>query len=668
MAEKSARASVLRLEYVLLLIAGLLIIGAIYGFYSVQSKANRLQSWVTLSHQMAGDVTDLTKIARNATRGQAPDFPTVSARADDLTENLEGLRKGDAEIGIEAMPADLQPLLSNLDDAWKKMKAAVDEMMASEPAYTRTVSNIAQVAQLAGPLSDSYVQITEKLGNQSSAAVQTARQTARLEHLIKLSHSMITDATDPVAVAADLNREVGEYKTTFKSLSGSLSTDQIKALNDGFEPVEAAIAQIAADAKAIKAVNTSATKAHTISTDVLFASDALEEKVNKTQTTNKYIPYISLGATALALLLIVAFVTLSVLDLRKRSRIAEDRDAKQQRAILGLLDDITNLSDGDLTVDVNVTEDFTGAIADSLNYTIGNMRNVVGTINSVTTEISSAAGNTQNAVLKMNQASERQAKEITDVTSVVAASAQSLQQVSARAEQLALQAQSSVQIAHNGADTVGRTIQGMSALREQIQDTAKRIKRLGESSQEIGNIIEFINDIAEQTNTLALNASIQAAMAGEAGRGFAVVADEVQRLAERAGSATRQIETLVKTIQADTNEAIVSMERSTSNVVTGAKSAEEAGQALTQIEVSSQQISQLIQQISGDTRSQSANATKIAGTMQVIRDIAVQTSSAASSTARSVGDLNVLSGKLRESVAGFKLADDAQQPASNDLM
>jgi twitching motility protein PilJ len=670
MAEKKGKAAGLRYEYLLLAFAGLLIMGSIYGLYYVQSTALRNQTWVTTSHQMASDINDLIAIATNTKRGEAPNFQTIAARSDDLAEALEALRKGNSDIGIDAMPSNLQPLLVSLDQAWTKMKKPVEQMQAAEQPFSRTLSNVAVIADAAGTLSAHQSKITDRLTseNKPKAALTSSRESTRLERMIKLSKALMSENPDIGNLIADLNRDAAAYPAAVKVLAadGAISAAEAKELEEGFATVAASVTQLTTDSQPIKNLTIAADEVQKISTDVLFASDSLEEKVLKSQTTNKYIPYASLGSIVLALILIVLFVTLSILDLRRRSRVAEERDTKQQQAILGLLDDITNLSDGDLTVDVNVTEDFTGAIADSLNYTIGNLRNVVGTINSASAEIGHAADNTQNVVLQMNEASERQAREITDVTRVVTESAQSLQQVSARAEQLAQQAQNSVQIAHNGAETVGRTIQGMAALREQIQDTSKRIKRLGESSQEIGNIIEFINDIADQTNTLALNASIQAAMAGDAGRGFAVVADEVQRLAERAGSATRQIETLVKTIQADTNEAIVSMERSTSNVVTGAKSAEEAGQALTQVEVSSQQISQLIQQISGDARNQSANATKIAGTMQLIRDIAVQTSGAASQTARSVGDLTVLSGKLRESVAGFKLADEVIPSASND--
>lgn len=348
-------------------------------------------------------------------------------------------------------------------------------------------------------------------------------------------------------------------------------------------------------------------------------------------------------------------------------REAEARDHEQQQAILNLLDEITDLANGDLTVNVTVSEDFTGAIADSINYTIQTLRTLVGTINRSSGQVVTATARTSEVARNMSADSDRQAQQITVITDAITDSSQQLQEVSARAERLSAQAQESVDVAHNGAATVGRTIQNMSALREQIQDTAKRIKRLGESSQEIGNIIEFIDDIAEQTNTLALNASIQAAMAGEAGRGFAVVAEQVQALAERAGSATRQVENLVKTIQADSQEAITSMERSTSNVVAGAQSAEEAGQSLTRVENASQELALVISEISVATRAQSERAVRIAQDMQSVRQIAIQTSGLAGQTASAVGEINALSDRLRESVADFTLPapedDEGAEPA-----
>ena len=359
----------------------------------------------------------------------------------------------------------------------------------------------------------------------------------------------------------------------------------------------------------------------------------------------------------ITVILLVIFVTVLLRQARARARELEEADAAQQEAILRLLDEITTLADGDLTVDVTVTEDFTGAIADSINYTIDTLRSLVGTITATSDEITQSASGTEAVTQQLNAASRRQADEINSVSQAIGAMSQSMQQVSHRADELAQDAQASVETAHTGSETVRRTVDGMTALRDQIQETAKRIKRLGESSQEIGNIIEFINDIAEQTNTLALNASIQAAMAGEAGRGFAVVAEEVQRLAERAGNATRQIETLVKTIQADTNEAIV---------VSNAQLSEAAGEALDRIEASSTDLSRLISDISNDARTQTESATDLAGRIQVIQDIAGQTQVASDTTASAVSNLNALSVKLRESVAGFKLPS-AETADAEDL-
>jgi len=256
---------------------------------------------------------------------------------------------------------------------------------------------------------------------------------------------------------------------------------------------------------------------------------------------------------------------------------------------LRLLDELSSLADGDLTVQATVTEDITGAIADSINYAVDALRGLVTTINASAIQLDSATRQTQALSAHLAKASGAQSKQIASATESAASMAGSVEEVSGNAERASDVARHSVEVAHKGGDAVRRTIDGMNTIRETIQETSKRIKRLGESSQEIGNIVELINDIAEQTNILALNASIQSSMAGEAGRGFAVVADEVQRLAERAANATKQIEVLVRTIQTDTNEAVVSMERSTTDVVGGALLAENAGAALGEIEQVSNQ-------------------------------------------------------------------------------
>jgi twitching motility protein PilJ len=306
-------------------------------------------------------------------------------------------------------------------------------------------------------------------------------------------------------------------------------------------------------------------------------------------------------------------------------------------------------------VQATVTEDITGAIADSINYAIEALRELVTTINDSAIQLDGTAKQTQALSAHLAKASGAQSKQIASATESIGAMAASTEEVSGNAERASDVARHSVDVAHKGGDAVRRTIDGMNAIRETIQETSKRIKRLGESSQEIGNMVELINDIAEQTNILALNASIQASMAGEAGRGFAVVADEVQRLAERAANATKQIEVLVRTIQTDTNEAVVSMERSTTDVVGGALLAENAGAALEEIEQVSNQIASLVQNISASSRSQVSTAGNISRNMQVLREISSQTADSTSATSQAIGKLAELSAQLRKSVAGFRL-------------
>ncbi len=339
----------------------------------------------------------------------------------------------------------------------------------------------------------------------------------------------------------------------------------------------------------------------------------------------------------------------------------EQEKENSQAAILRLLDELGDLADGDLTTSATVTEDFTGAIADSVNFAIDQLRQLVLAINATADKVAQSSQQTQMTAVELAEASEHQAQEIAGVSAAISQMVISIDQVSANATESAEVAQRSVAIAHNGAEVVNRSIEGMNIIRDQIQETAKRIKRLGESSQEIGNIVNLINDIADQTNILALNAAIQASMAGEAGRGFAVVADEVQRLAERSAAATRQIEILVKTIQADTNEAVSSMESTTAEVVKGAKLAKDAGEALDEVQTVSHTLADLIANISDAARQQANSASHISNTMAVIQDITSQTSSGTMATARSVGRLNEMAAALQKSVSGFKLSDDDKQ-------
>ncbi len=359
-------------------------------------------------------------------------------------------------------------------------------------------------------------------------------------------------------------------------------------------------------------------------------------------------------------IVMVALIGLVMIrDTRKQLAEQASQNERNQAAILQLLDEIADLAEGDLTIHASVTENFTGAIADSINFAIDQMRGLVSNINSLSRQVAAAAGDTQGTAANLSAAAENQAKEIGAASQAINEMAISIDQVSSNAAESAAVAERAVEIASNGSEVVQATIKGMDTIRGQIQETSKRIKRLGESSQEIGDIVSLINDIADQTNILSLNAAIQASMAGDAGRGFAVVADEVQRLAERSSAATKQIAALVKTIQTDTNEAVISMEATTAEVVGGAKRAQDAGVALEEIESTSTNLAELIQNISNAARQQAASAGHISNTMAVIQEITGQTVDTTEKTAESIGKLTHMAHEMRESVEGFNLPEQA---------
>lgn len=380
-------------------------------------------------------------------------------------------------------------------------------------------------------------------------------------------------------------------------------------------------------------------------------------------TIDSRIAYV-LGVVAVVLLIFLARLQNREIRLRlgineQQKQETEDQNRRNQEAILRLLDELGDLAEGDLTVQASVTEDITGAIADSVNYAIEALRDLVSVITKTSEQLAAAAQETRSVADRLARASEVQARQIESSSRTVQQMAQAMDEVADKMAASAEVAEKSVGIAHEGGERVRRTIQGMDAIREHIQETSKRIKRLGESSQEIGDIVALINDIADQTNILALNAAIQASAAGDAGRGFAVVADEVQRLAERSGNATKRIEALVKTIQADTNEAVISMEKSTTEVVNGAGLAEKAGEALDEIETVSARLAELINDVSKAASQVTEMASRVSSAMTSINEITAQTSESSVATASSIGKLNQLAQELQQSVAGFRLPEES---------
>lgn len=490
------------------------------------------------------------------------------------------------------------------------------------------------------------------------------------ERILRSIGSVLTGSDNSRESADDFSSDTETFASYLNAqLNGSadLGVERINdpEMRDSLTSIQSEYDAVLKSAAATVLKNSSQiVKVRQASSSIFEQSDALLSNLNKLSGgTGLAIAIPALGLILALIAFLFCVFKLLVLrgesDKKRVSRLQDEYD-RNQNAILRLLDEIADLADGDLRSYATVSEDFTGGIADSINFAIDQLRDLVSRITETSQEVAQYTASTQGITNQLAEASEHQAQEIAGASAAINEMAMSIDQVSSNAEESAVVAERSVKIAANGANVVNRSIEGMDIIREQIQETSKRIKRikrLGESSQEIGNIVALINDIADQTNILALNAAIQASMAGEAGRGFAVVADEVQRLAERSASATKQIETLVKTIQTDTNEAVISMEQTTSEVVRGANLSKDAGVALDEIQNVSGNLAKLIANISDAAKLQSASAGHIATTMNVVQEITSQTTTATFDTARSVSELANMAEALRESVTDFKLPD-----------
>jgi twitching motility protein PilJ len=663
---------------VVLLILAILVALVDFGYLNYYAGQDAKASTLVTKIQVLSQ--QLSKVANDAAGGNLDAFKSLEATRNSIDDLLNKLKKGDSSTGMQGYGnSDVSKEISDLDRAWAPLNTNATKILDSKEQVLSTAGVAAdfngKMPVLNSRMEEVIKILTEKNGSASQVMI-SSREMLLADRMQRRVQTIREGGEEAQSAADGLQRDAQYYSAVLAGLVNGNPDLNIKAMDNPnarqiltdinqqwTELVSDPVKKILDSASPLQDVKQAADQTSIDSQSMLLKAEPLSKGIGELQSRRAFpsqwfgFPSPLLGALAafVAIVLVVLLGFSQIRNQRQRYQVTAELNQRNQEAILRLLDEMGSLAEGDLTVRATVTEDITGAIADSVNFAVEALRSLVTTINETAVQVSAAAQETQATAMHLAEAAEHQAQQITSASAAINEIAVSIDEVSKNSAESADVAQRSVQIASKGAGIVRQTIQGMDSIRDQIQETSKRIKRLGESSQEIGSIVELINDIAEQTNILALNAAIQAASAGEAGRGFAVVADEVQRLAERASGATRRIETLVQTIQADTNEAVTSMEQTTAEVVAGARLAEDAGLALGEIEKVSNDLADLIQNISEAARQQSAAATNISATMNVIQEITTQTSVGASQTAESIGNLAQLAADLRRSVADFKL-------------
>lgn len=627
----------------------------------------------------AGELRVLSqRIAKNATEaaaGKPQAFKLLADARNDFDMRWGFLRKGDKATGLPPAPLAVRDELQAVQADWEALRKSTDVILATEQTVLSLHQVAATLAETIPQLQVEYEKVVEILLQSRAPASQVAvaqRQSLLAERILGSVNKVLSGDDTAVQAADAFGRDASQFGRVLSGMLEGNVTMRIAQVEDPdararlaeiaelFQFVSGSVDEILETSPELFQVRESASNIFNSSQTLLDETSQLADRLEhlaSARSSNTIGGYV-LGLLALMSIILIGLVM--VRETNRQLRETAEKNERNQNAIMRLLDEIENLADGDLTVAASVTEDFTGAIADSINYSIDQLRELVTTINLTAEQVFGAVKDTQTTATQLAAASEHQALQIAAASTAINRMTGSIDLVSANARESSSVAERSVTIANKGNEVVHNTINGMDNIREQIQDTSKRIKRLGESSQEIGDIVSLIDDIADQTNILALNAAIQASMAGDAGRGFAVVADEVQRLAERSSSATKQIETLVRAIQNDTNEAVISMEQTTTEVVRGARLAQDAGVALEEIEGVSKVLAALIQSITNAAQQQADLGEQISQTMTVIQQTTSQTTSGTAATARSMGNLAKMASAMRRSVSGFTL------PSSRD--
>ena len=667
----------------LLLAVGVLVLALIAGW--VLQQADRGSQQLAATGQTLMQSQRLAKSVSQALVGSPQAFPDVAQSADVLARNVRALNSGDAALGVHAVGEAFQPELTTVVPLMERAERNAAVVMGQQKILTQVGEALRTINRQSADLLEIAETVSSLKLQQNAPApeISAAGQLVMLTQRIGKSANefQTNEGVSPEAVfllGKDLNafRELtqglldGNPELRLSATRDAQTREQLQELTRVYEETRTQASAILGNLQGL-------VSAREAQTSILADSEPLRQQLEALQ--NKLSAQTGIGAGQFAALLLASLFVLlcgvgisrvQLLDSRSRQQMAETqhKDAQRQEleakrindanqaAILRLMNELQSVAEGDLTQEATVTEDITGAIADSVNYTVEELRHLVGSVQNTVSRVAQTTAQVDSTSTELLAASTEQLREIRETGRSVLDMAARINGVSAQAQESATVARQSLEAADLGLQAVQNAIGGMNSIRDQIQDTSKRIKRLGESSQEIGEITELISDITEQTNVLALNAAIQAASAGDAGRGFSVVAEEVQRLAERSADATRQIAALVKAIQTDTQDAVAAMERSTQGVVEGARLSDSAGTALQEIDRVSRRLAELIEQISSSTSREATMANEVADNIQHIFAVTEQTGEGTRTTAQQVRELSHMAEELRQSVARFKIA------------